>query len=109
MSELKITGTIEKFLDVQKGTTKEGKEWQKREFIVKTSDEYNNLFCFDVFGLEQVENLTKFNNVGDVVEVQFNVKCNEWKGKYYTSLSSWRIEKLEVVQQEAKSDDDLPF
>jgi hypothetical protein len=46
--------------------------------------------------------------------VSFNIGTNEWKGKYFTSLSAWRIEKstgeapiAEVVVEEESGD--LPF
>jgi len=111
---LEITGKLEKFLDVQKGTSKEGKEWSKQSFLVRTTDEYNNLYCFEVFGDEKVENLTKYQKENDEVKVVFNVGTNEWKGKYFTSLSAWRIEKVGVTQDEGTpivEDDDsgLPF
>jgi len=118
---LEITGKIEKFLDVEKGTSKDGKEWQKQSYLVETTEQYNNLCCLEVFGTEQVEKLTKYNKVGDNVKVQFNVKTNEWKGKYYTSLQSWRIEKVENLEipkphfeevgedLNEKEPDDLPF
>ena len=94
---LEVTGKITKFLEVQSGVSKaSGKEWKKQEFLLETSEQYNNLYCFEVFGAEKVDNLEKFNKVGDNVTVQFNVNCNEWKGKYFTSLSSWRIEKVDV-------------
>ena len=95
MSELKVTGKIEKFLDVESGISKAGKDWQKQSYLLRTTDEYNNLYCLDVFGAEKVEQLTKFNKVGDEVSVLFNVGCNEWNGKYFTSLNSWRIDKLD--------------
>ena len=50
MSELKITGNITKVLELQKGTSKAGKEWQKLNFIVETDAEYNNVYCFELFG-----------------------------------------------------------
>jgi hypothetical protein len=46
-----------------------------------------------VFGDEKVQNLTKYQNVGDTVTVEFNVNCNEYNGKYYTTLSAWKISK----------------
>ncbi len=56
----------------------------------------------------------KYNRVGQEVDVNFNVQTNEYKGKYYTSLQSWKIFKAEAAvdtpeptQDEAK--DDLPF
>ena len=48
-------------------------------------------------GDEKVENLTKYQKVGDTVKVNFNVSTNEWQGKYFTSLQAWRIEKAESV------------
>jgi hypothetical protein len=121
MSELKVTGKIEKFLDVESGISKAGKDWQKQSYLLRTTDEYFNLYCLDVFGAEKVEQLTKFNKVGDDVCVSFNVGCNEWNDKYFTSLNSWRIEKLDsnaltpptfAEVGEALNDvvpDDLPF
>jgi len=117
---LEVEGRIEKFIDVQKGTSKAGKEWAKQQFIVKTKDEYNNLYCFEVFGDEKVENLTKYQKVGDDVKVVFNVQTNEWQDKYFTSLSAWRIEKTNsdtppplqtIPASEVKTDEanDLPF
>ena len=116
---LEITGKLEKFLDVESGTSKAGKEWKKQSFLVRTEEEYNNLYCFEVFGEEKVDNLTKYQKENDTVKVVFNVGCNEWKGKYFTSLSAWRIEKAEgavngvptVDQPTVNNDDsqDLPF
>ena len=104
MSNLKVTGKITKVLERQTGTSKDGKEWQKQQFIVDNNAQYNNIFCFEVFGAEKVEKFHKYNKVGDVVEVEFNVNTNEWQGKYFTSLSAWKITK-------AKADDvqNAPF
>ena len=110
---MEITGKITKMLEPQTGTSKAGKEWSKQSFVVETDEQYNNLYCFDVFGGEKVANLTKYNKVGDTVKVEFNVNTNEWEGKYFTSLSAWRIGKVEskAVEPAAPpvSDTGLPF
>ena len=97
MSELTITGSIKKFLPVESGVAKaSGKEWKKQNFIVANNEGYEGkeqIFCFEVFGEEKVTNLTKFQKEGDAVKVSFNIGTNEWKDKYFTSLSAWRIEK----------------
>ena len=93
---LEIKGKLEKFLDPQTGETKTGGTWTKQSFIVKTDSEYNNLYCFEVFGDEKVQNLTKYQKVGDNVTVEFNVNCNEYQGKYYTTLSAWKISKADT-------------
>ena len=112
---LEVVGKIEKVLEAKKGTSKKsGEEWISQEFVVKTGDKYNNLYCFNIFGQEKVDNFAKYNKVGDAVKVSFNVSTNEWQGKYFTTLQSWRCTKddsqttaKETVQAEAE--DDLPF
>ena len=118
---MEVQGKITKVLDVQKGTSKEGKEWQKLTFILETTEQYNNIYAIEVFGAEKVENFTKFNKLGDEVKVDFNVSTNEWQGKYFTSLSAWKVFKAESaearVEQGAEQidnampadDGDLPF
>ena len=121
MSNFKVTGTIKEFLEVKSGISKAtDKEWKKQIFIVTNNDGYNGnemLYAFEVFGAEKVENLTKYNKVGDVVDVTFNVKCNEYNGNYYTSLGAWNIKKSEAVaepeahpvENENEAVDDLSF
>jgi len=95
---LQISGVISKVLPLEQGTTKAGSEWQKQSFIVANKDGYEGkeqLFCFEVFGEEKVQNFNKFNKVGDAVTVDFNISTNEWQGKYFTSLQSWKVTKLE--------------
>ena len=122
MSNFKLKGKIEKFLDVESGTSKQGKEWSKQCYLLRTDNEYTPTYCFEVFGVEKVENLTKYNKVGDLVDVTFSINVNEWNGKYYTSLSSFRIDKdTDAVsttkpkngkierEETPDSDPDLPF
>ena len=111
---MKIEGLkITKVLEVQKGTSKAGKEWQKLTFVGETQEEYNNVYAFELFGEEKVSNFQKFNKVGDVVDVDFNVSCNEWKDKYFTSLSAWKVFKSEALTTNDVSEHDeteeLPF
>ena len=98
---MEVTGKITKVLDTQKGTSKEGKEWQKITFILETTEQYNNVYAFEVFGGEKVENFTKYNKVGSDVKVDFNVSTNEWKDKYFTSLQAWKIFKADQSVEQA--------
>lgn len=126
---LEVTGKLIKFLEVESGESKLGTTWSKQQFVVQTESQYNNLYCFEVFGNEKVENLTKYQKEGDNVTVEFNVNTNEYKGKYYTSLSAWKISKANVngiqsphvpqennnfppapnFTQNQEAEDDLPF
>jgi hypothetical protein len=114
MSELQISGKIKQFNDVESGQTKNGGEWQKQTFVVDTGDKYNPDVCFTVFGADKVENLTKYNKVGDVVNVKFNVSSREFNGKWYHNIDAWRIDQDGQTTKPAQamadeSTGDLPF
>jgi len=109
---LTVKGKITKILEVESGTSKAGKEWRKQVFVIDTGDQYNPEIAFSVFGDEKVEKLTKYNKVGQEVEVAFNVSSREYNGKYFHNLDAWKIQNIdgEVKPQEAEAEsDDLPF
>ena len=108
MSELKLKGTIK--VIGEKQTFDSG--FQKVEFVVTTEDQYPQDVKFEIVQ-DKCDDFLKYNKVGKQVEVSFNVRGNEYKDKYYVSLSAWKVfgssaetkpaEKVEEVI------DDLPF
>ena len=88
-----VTGTIKTIQDIQ--TFDAGSA--KVTFQLETKEQYNNKYSFELFKgadhVEHVNNFTKYNKVGDEVTVEFNVNTNEWKDKFFTSLSVWKVEK----------------
>jgi hypothetical protein len=85
MSELKITGKIHKIMDTQ--TFDSG--FQKREFVVETEDQYPQMVKFEVIK-DKVTVLDQYS-VGQAVDVKFNVRGNEYNGKFYVSLQAWAV------------------
>lgn len=87
------------------------------DYQVETSEQYNNLYSFEMYKgaehVEHIDNFIKYNKVGDQVSVEFNVRTNEYNGRFFTSLSPWKVEKLGKVETPAEiqqeADDDLPF
>jgi hypothetical protein len=100
------------------------------DYQVETNEQYNNLYSFDMYksadNVQHIDNFIKHNKVGDNVRVEWNVRTNEYKGKFFTSLSSWRIEQVNKIKQKTmgniesnfledainqmqQDDDDLPF
>jgi len=110
---MKVQGTITKVLEKITGQKRDGSgEWVKQSFVIDTGEQYNNIICFEVFGAEKVEKFNQYNKVGDSVDVEFNISCNEWEGKYYTSLQSWKVFKVDGNSESRATDtdsDDLPF
>lgn len=68
-----------------------------------TDKEYKNAMFVDFFGKSQP--LLDEVNVWDIVTVSVNVKCSEYKGRWYTNLSGWAIK----VEQQAMPENQMPF
>jgi len=110
MEELKVKGKLVKKLEIEKGTSKAGKEWSKQNFVIDTGAQYNPEVCFQLFG-DKVDLLNNFKE-GQEVEVKFNVSSREFNGKYYHNLDAWFISGEKNVKPENKKEeesDDLPF
>ena len=119
MSNLELNGVIKKIMPIVEGVSQAGKEWKKSGFVVTTEGDYPKDVAFSVFGEEKVDNLMKFNKVGQRVDVSFNVESREYNEKYYTDLQAWKIfgsdNKTESPAtdgqgyQKASEVSDLPF
>ena len=106
--ELKIEGKIKVIMDTQ--TFDSG--FCKREFVVTTSEQYPQDVKLE-FIKDKCE-LLDAKNVGDNVSVSFNVRGNEYNGKYYVNLQAWRIEGAEAPVEAPQpttpeGEDDLTF
>ncbi len=63
----------------------------KREFVVTTAvDKYPQDLKFEVVK-DKCALLDKFK-VGQDVQVSFDIRGNEYNGKYYVNLSAWKIQ-----------------
>lgn len=96
---------------------------EKLSFRIDTGEAWSNIIEFELFkGKDYVEHLDKFiqfNKIGDMVNVEFQLKCNHYTkdgaDKVFTSLSCWKASKVETETATAPpaaangSDDDLPF
>lgn len=90
--------------------------FQKVEFVLTTNDEkYPQDVKFEIVQ-DKVDDFLKYNKVGSVVDVDFNVRGNEYKGKYYVSLTAWKVFKSQAAAPATdigvpseEIADDLPF
>ena len=111
-----FTGTITQINEVVTGQSAKG-EWKKIDFLVDSGAEYDSLACFEMFGADKVDNLLKYNKVGDTVTVDFNIRCREHNGRHYTNLGAWKVFKASAdgatteapAMASGESTDDLPF
>ena len=113
--ELKINGKVKLIMEQQSWDS----GFTKREFVITTNEQYPQdvkLECIK----DKISLLNDLSE-GDDVEVSFNVRGNEYNGKYFVNLQAWKLNKVgsqpnsnpnspqpdfEPVGDE---DDDLPF
>ncbi len=92
--EYKITGTISAIKPSEEISS--GK-YKKLVFAVTNHDGYEGaekLWAFELFEKsdgDKIANFEKFNKVGQVVDVSFEPRCNENAGRYFTSLSAYKV------------------
>jgi len=112
MSELSLTGKIISILKLENATSKAGKEWKKRDFVIETDDKFPKKVCLCLFG--DKTDYIEGHAIGDTVTVKFNVESREYNGKWYHNLNVYQLsgEKSVTVTEEPEKDspsDDLPF
>lgn len=97
---MEVSGKVETILPKVTGNKKDGGTWEKQTFVVRTNEEYNNLYPIEAFG-KSMEQMSKLK-VGQEVTVNFNINANEYQGKYYVSLGLWKVDVDADVQEAAK-------
>lgn len=114
--DLQLEGKIKVISDTQ--TFDSG--FSKREFVVTTQEQYPQDVKFEFLKDKTVE-LDKYQ-IGDSVNVHFNIRGNEYNGRYYVNLNAWKMEKVAAGAPAGEAplptpppiaasndDDDLPF
>lgn len=87
---MEIEGKIILALPEQSGTSKSGNEWKKREYVLETHESYPKKVHFDLFGAKADQYPL---NVGDEIVLSFDINSREYNGRWYTSVSGWKVEK----------------
>lgn len=96
---MEIQGKIIQILAPQKFTTRNG-EMTRYSFILETTGNYPKKVKFDVLRDETWNNMKV--QVGMMSNVSFDAESREWQGKWYTSLTCWRLQALEHVAQQTQ-------
>ena len=83
---LQLSGTVKAIFDQE--TFSSG--FTKREFVITTNEQFPQDVKFELVK-DKCVLIDRFA-VGQSVTVGFNVRGNEYAGKYYVSLQAWKIE-----------------
>ena len=127
---MELIGKAIAALPVKSGVSQRtGEQWQSREYVIETQEQYPKKMCFEVFGTDKLKEFNIRNN--DLIKVHFDISAREYNGKWYNSIRAWKVEHVNpggsVVGSTAAapapqapatqaaspaaqgSDDDLPF
>lgn len=92
---MEIEGRIILALPEQSGTSKAGNEWKKREYVLETHESYPRKVHFDLFGQKADQYPL---NVGDEIRLSFDINSREYNGRWFTSISGWKVEPAGQTQ-----------
>jgi hypothetical protein len=106
-----MTGNIKVINETVQVTDK----FSKREVVITDNSMYPQDIMFQA--TQDKCSMLDSYNVGDNVEVSFNLRGREWTSptgevKYFNTLEAWRIERVEgiaKVEPITTKVDDLPF
>ena len=99
--DFRFEGTVIAVLEVKSGVSKStGNAWMNQEYVVESNEMYPKKMCFSVFGEDKIK---QFNiKKGDQIGVHFNIDAREWEGRYFNSISAWKVETLGESQAPAQ-------
>lgn len=80
-----IEGKVKKLFDKQEFN----KGFVKREFVITTREQYPQDVKLECT-MDRVDLLDKINE-GDDVVAKFNIRGNEYQGRYFVNLQAWSI------------------
>lgn len=109
--EYKITGKI---TNINPKESISNGQYQKVTFVVTNQDGYNDSdkdYAFEIFEKSdseksKVDNFLKFNKVGQVVDVNFNIDCRAGNKGYWTTLKAWKVFKSDTDTEPTEGTDD---
>jgi len=103
---MEVTGKLVKILDLEEGTSKAGKSWQKQSVVIDTGGEFNNLTAVSAFG-DKVDKLNRLE-LGMDVAILCNVYSREYQGKYYHNIDGYHFSNQSSSQGDP-GDENSPF
>ena len=101
---MEIKGRIMKVLPVTSGTSQNGNEWKKQEFVFEyfeqQTDRYSDKVCLSIMN-DRIAEYDLHEN--DEVLIGFGHSIREYQGRYFNELRLYKFQKLTQAQAEPKT------
>lgn len=93
---MQIKGIITLALPEVSGTSKSGKAWRKREYVVEYEHgQYPKSIVFQMMG----DTINKLNiQQGVEYELSIDFEAREWNGRYFLQASCWKAAPTQQAQ-----------
>lgn len=100
---MQLSGKLIQLLPAQTGQGKNG-PWKKQEVIIETDGNYPKKVCIAFWGDKADE---KILQVGNMLQIDFDIESREYNGKWYTDVKAWKAEVAGSASGNS-NDDDMP-
>ena len=97
--ELQLTGKVEKVLDVQSFSKRDGSTGFRFSFVLKVDGQYPYRVVFSVLGLDKWNSMNI--QAGGTYSISFYVSSREWNGRWFTECSAWKAVRVDGAQSQA--------
>ena len=101
---MEFKGRIMKVLPVTSGTSQNGNEWKKQDFVFEyfeqQTDRYSDKVCLSIMN-DRIAEYDLHEN--DEVLIGFGHSIREYQGRYYNELRLYKFQKLTQAQPEPKT------
>ncbi|MCF8276541.1 MAG: DUF3127 domain-containing protein [Flavobacteriales bacterium] len=86
MASYEVTGKLKVKMEEQSFSS----GFTKREFVLTTEEQYPQDIKFELIK-DKTSVIDKFKE-NDTIKVSFNLRGNEYNGKYFVNLQAWKVE-----------------
>ncbi len=104
---MEITGKIIAVLPEQGGTSRNGNEWKKQEYVLETHEQYPKKVCFQLFGADRIAQAAI--QPGEELTVSFDIESREYQGRWFTNINAWKVTRQAEAAPAAPVVADDPF
>ena len=90
--KMEIKGTLKVIRDIQQVSA----NFQKREFVIETQEQYPQTIALELHG-DKVDIIDAYG-IGESVTVAINLRGREWinpqgEAKYFNTIVAWKIQR----------------
>ena len=79
-------------------TTKKGETFEKMLFTIReTETGFEHIHQFEIFGKESIALHKDYIKIDGYATIEFYIKSNEWKGKFFNTLNVKHINLEEAI------------